>query len=181
MVSAGVGLTSEAGFSHPKMQEATRTALASQRERGMVDLRGVPERSCMPSFRIALLVTSAWTPLAIADSAPPRMGEPLAGLTASELVRFDLGRVQYERNFSAEDGLGPVRVLLARGFERRRDEGRTAEDDPYILPTVPAKWRCGGGGEGRRQHRFLLWQHLPNMGSTAPPGPSSSGSSSGCT
>ncbi|MCH2141157.1 MAG: hypothetical protein MK100_09015 [Phycisphaerales bacterium] len=53
-------------------------------------------------------MTSAWTPLAIADSAPPRMGEPLAGLTASELVRFDLGRVQYERNFSAEDGLGPV-------------------------------------------------------------------------
>jgi hypothetical protein len=40
--------------------------------------------------------------------APPRMGEPLGGLTAAQLERFELGRIQYERNISVEDGLGPV-------------------------------------------------------------------------
>ncbi len=36
------------------------------------------------------------------------MGEPLSGLSVSQLIRFDLGRIQYERNFTSEEGLGPV-------------------------------------------------------------------------
>ncbi len=51
-------------------------------------------------------MAATWLP-AFAE-APPRMGEPLAGLTAAEAERFDLGRVQYERNITVDEGLGPV-------------------------------------------------------------------------
>jgi CxxC motif-containing protein (DUF1111 family) len=36
------------------------------------------------------------------------MGDPLAGLTASQSERFDLGRIQYQRNITEGEGLGPV-------------------------------------------------------------------------
>lgn len=38
----------------------------------------------------------------------PRMGEPLAGLTAFEFARFTAGREQFVRVFSREEGLGPA-------------------------------------------------------------------------
>ncbi len=41
-------------------------------------------------------------------AAPPRMGDALDGLNAAQLVRFELGRVQFERNITVEEGLGPV-------------------------------------------------------------------------
>ncbi len=36
------------------------------------------------------------------------MGEPLAGLTSEQLDRFDLGGIQYQRNITEGEGLGPV-------------------------------------------------------------------------
>jgi len=61
----------------------------------------------MPSLRITLLAVVAVCPL-LEAAAPPRMGEPLDGLTAGQLERFALGRIQYERNITVEEGLGPV-------------------------------------------------------------------------
>jgi CxxC motif-containing protein (DUF1111 family) len=38
----------------------------------------------------------------------PAAGQPLVGLTATELMRFNLGKVQFERTFTALEGLGPA-------------------------------------------------------------------------
>jgi CxxC motif-containing protein (DUF1111 family) len=40
--------------------------------------------------------------------APIRFGDPVAGLTATELVRFTDGRDEFEEEETAEEGLGPV-------------------------------------------------------------------------
>jgi CxxC motif-containing protein (DUF1111 family) len=42
------------------------------------------------------------------DSPPPRMGDPLAGLSAGELQRFDAGKDNFVETETAADGLGPV-------------------------------------------------------------------------
>jgi hypothetical protein len=36
------------------------------------------------------------------------MGDPLAGLTASELTRFETGKTQYMEDFEDFEGLGPI-------------------------------------------------------------------------
>ncbi len=41
-------------------------------------------------------------------AAQPAMGEPLAGLTAGELERFFTGKVSFMRDFTEEEGLGPI-------------------------------------------------------------------------
>ena len=41
-------------------------------------------------------------------AAPPRMGEQVDGLSPSQQTRFELGRIQFERNITVEEGLGPV-------------------------------------------------------------------------
>ena len=38
----------------------------------------------------------------------PRSGDPLHELDADSLARFGLGRIQFERNISIEEGLGPT-------------------------------------------------------------------------
>jgi len=38
----------------------------------------------------------------------PRLGEPLAGLSASELARFELGEVEFGHTFTEAEGLGPI-------------------------------------------------------------------------
>ncbi len=38
----------------------------------------------------------------------PRMGDPLPGLTSSELDRFLTGQVSFDRDFSVPEGLGPI-------------------------------------------------------------------------
>lgn len=38
----------------------------------------------------------------------PAAGEPLRGLTESELQRFEQGRLAYQRSFTKEEGLGPI-------------------------------------------------------------------------
>ncbi|MCP4838926.1 MAG: hypothetical protein GY894_06150 [Planctomycetes bacterium] len=64
----------------------------------------------MPMVRIALLpalMSGAWC-IAGDLAAPPRMGEALEGLAPSQLERFELGRIQFERNITVDEGLGPV-------------------------------------------------------------------------
>ena len=60
-----------------------------------------------------LLGTSAFfvaitAPMALAQSPQPKMGAPLAGLTAPELLRFDAGRTDFTHTFQPSEGLGPT-------------------------------------------------------------------------
>jgi len=41
------------------------------------------------------------------QSLQPRMGDPIDGLTAAQLARFEAGREEFLRTFTAETGLGP--------------------------------------------------------------------------
>lgn len=45
---------------------------------------------------------------AMAQTPQPKMGAPLAGLTAPELQRFDAGRVDFTHTFQVAEGLGPI-------------------------------------------------------------------------
>ena len=64
------------------------------------------------SFRIGgivllFLASLAWTP----DSnvtTPPTFGDPLAGLTADQLARFNTGKDDFEEVETVDDGIGPV-------------------------------------------------------------------------
>ncbi len=38
----------------------------------------------------------------------PAMGDPLPGLTAEELSRFEIGKVSFDRDFTVPEGLGPI-------------------------------------------------------------------------
>ena len=61
-------------------------------------------------LRIALLpvlMSGGWC-LAGDLAAPPRMGDALDGLNAAQLVRFELGRVQFERNISVLTRCNPL-------------------------------------------------------------------------
>ena len=49
-------------------------------------------------------VASAGPPV----TAQPKMGDPLAGLTATQLVRFDVGKVSFSHVFTEAEGLGPI-------------------------------------------------------------------------
>ncbi len=58
---------------------------------------------------VVILAQPAWllaqlTPV----PAQPRMGQPLAGLSETELARFLAGRVDFDTDFVAADGLGPI-------------------------------------------------------------------------
>ena len=58
----------------------------------------------------ALILISALNALVGASSCPPpvKPGDPLRGLTAAELERFNQGREVFERDFTPETGLGPL-------------------------------------------------------------------------
>jgi CxxC motif-containing protein (DUF1111 family) len=58
----------------------------------------------------ALILISALNALVGASSCPPPLkpGDPLRGLTAAELERFNKGREVFERDFTPETGLGPL-------------------------------------------------------------------------
>ena len=43
-----------------------------------------------------------------AQEIQPRMGEPLPGLSAAQVARFEAGRVAFERVLTAAEGLGPI-------------------------------------------------------------------------
>ena len=58
----------------------------------------------------ALVVLTALNALVTAASCPPapKPGDPLRGLTAEELDRFNRGKEVFERAFTPETGLGPL-------------------------------------------------------------------------
>jgi CxxC motif-containing protein (DUF1111 family) len=58
----------------------------------------------------ALIVFSTLNALVGASSCPPmtKPGDPLRGLTADELDRFERGRAAFSRVFTPETGLGPL-------------------------------------------------------------------------
>jgi CxxC motif-containing protein (DUF1111 family) len=62
----------------------------------------------MRSFDITLVLASLFAASVAAQSPQPKMGQPLPGLSTTELQRFTQGRQQFTRVFSAADGLGPI-------------------------------------------------------------------------
>lgn len=56
----------------------------------------------------SLLFASLAAPSALAQTPQPKMGAPLAGLSAAELQRFDAGRVDFTHTFQVNEGLGPI-------------------------------------------------------------------------
>ncbi|MEM7167435.1 MAG: di-heme oxidoredictase family protein [Planctomycetota bacterium] len=64
-----------------------------------------------PFSRVAALLfvgLACASPTADAQVVPqPKLGGPVHGLTLTEDDRFDLGKIQYEREFNASEGLGP--------------------------------------------------------------------------
>ena len=61
---------------------------------------------------VALVMVAAAVAVGERGSGPlepqPRSGDPLAQLDAASLELFELGRVQFERNITVEEGLGPT-------------------------------------------------------------------------
>lgn len=58
---------------------------------------------CAMAFYVLIATSSV-----LAVDPQPRMGEPLAGLTAAELARFNAGKTAFQRIFSVAEGLGPI-------------------------------------------------------------------------
>ncbi len=56
---------------------------------------------------LTLVVVAFCAPAAAQVTLQPKMGEPVPGLTASELLRFDEGKIRFEQVFTAPEGLGP--------------------------------------------------------------------------
>jgi len=55
-----------------------------------------------------LLLLLVIAPLVVeGQTLQPRVGEPIDGLTASQMERFLAGKVEFQRTFTAETGLGP--------------------------------------------------------------------------
>lgn len=57
----------------------------------------------LPSLLVGLLPASL-----LAQTPQPKMGAPLAGLTPTQLARFEAGLVDFTRVFAVGDGLGPI-------------------------------------------------------------------------
>jgi CxxC motif-containing protein (DUF1111 family) len=64
----------------------------------------------MRAAGVILIAFSAANAVVATTSCPPapRPGDPLRGLTADELARFEQGRAVFERTFTPETGLGPL-------------------------------------------------------------------------
>jgi len=71
----------------------------------------------MKAAGYALILISALNAAAGTTACPPapRPGDPLRGLTAEELARFEAGREVFEREFTPETGLGPLFNSVACG------------------------------------------------------------------
>jgi len=75
----------------------------------MVGVGGFVDRQRMSGISITLLAALAMTGPAFAQvQLQPRMGDPFPGLTVDQQNRFEIGRVQFMRNITVEEGLGPV-------------------------------------------------------------------------
>jgi CxxC motif-containing protein (DUF1111 family) len=90
----------------------------------------VPFRFILPLF--AVVGTIALVP--IGDKSPPDFGQPLRGLTAEQLDRFNEGKDEFLDVETVEDGLGPVFNDVSCGT-------------CHLVPAV-------GGGSDRIETRF---------------------------
>jgi CxxC motif-containing protein (DUF1111 family) len=89
------------------------------------------------SLRIAGLAVTVLGLAALvpsSGSSPPQAGEPLAGLSAAELERFNAGKAEFEGVETVEEGLGPVFNDVSCG-------------SCHLAPAV-------GGGSDRLETRF---------------------------
>lgn len=57
---------------------------------------------------ITALLLAGGVPATAQQAIQPRMGDPVPGLTASELARFEAGKLAFEHVQSEPEGLGPV-------------------------------------------------------------------------
>ncbi len=107
----------------------------------------------------ALVLFSGWIALAGATSCPPaaKPGDPLRGLTAEELARFDMGRAVFERTFSPETGLGPLFNANACGecHERPVSGGTGDEVEVHVAAVRPDGFCDPLDGQGG----FVIQQH----------------------
>jgi CxxC motif-containing protein (DUF1111 family) len=93
---------------------------------------------------------------------PLRPGDPLPGLTADELARFEYGKAQFSRIFTVEEGLGPVfNENTCNACHSHPDVGGGGEErDVHAVRETP-EGECDllgpeGGGNVRRQSTHLL-------------------------
>lgn len=56
---------------------------------------------------LAVLITADVAVSHPAAPAGPKLGDPIPGLTASQLAAFERGRIQFSRRFTPSEGLGP--------------------------------------------------------------------------
>lgn len=56
----------------------------------------------------SVLFLSLGAPGLLAQTPQPKMGAPLSGLTATELQRFNAGKVDFTHTFQVGEGLGPI-------------------------------------------------------------------------
>jgi len=56
----------------------------------------------------AICIATGLGSRAVAVDIQPKMGDPLAGLSAAQLARFNAGKIAFQRLFTAAEGLGPV-------------------------------------------------------------------------
>jgi CxxC motif-containing protein (DUF1111 family) len=62
----------------------------------------------VPGRSVAVAAAVALSAAAAAQEIQPRMGEPVPGLTAAQVARFDAGKLAFEKTFSPVEGLGPI-------------------------------------------------------------------------
>ncbi len=84
------------------------------RNRGVIDSVGPASTGgstiCGSSATLGIVIAVALASALNADELvmQPTAGEPLPGLTESQLAMYEAGRAAYQRVFTAEEGLGPV-------------------------------------------------------------------------
>lgn len=62
----------------------------------------------MRSICTSVLFLTVAAPALVAQTPQPKMGAPLAGLTATELQRFAAGKTDFSHTFQVGEGLGPI-------------------------------------------------------------------------
>lgn len=94
---------------------------------------------------VALVAVTLLNAVAGTTSCPPvpQPGEPLRGLTAQELDRFEMGREVFERKFTPETGLGPLFNADACA-ECHEDPaiGGTGDETELHMATLSADGSC---------------------------------------
>lgn len=101
------------------------------------------------------------------------IGEPLPGLTAAQRARFEAGRVQFNRQFTPDEGLGPrFNENACNACHTEPADGGTGETSVTKATLVTVDGRCDllvpEGGENLRRQATPLLQ-AAGGGRVAPP------------